>query len=91
LFLFRTLDEKCRTIYKENVDLVKSLEIYKQELDDLQQLKEQLSKQAMIITDDKEINDLLIKEKVEQVQKQNKLIKEVRKKRINIIILLFII
>ncbi len=42
-------------------------------------MKVQLTKQAAIITEDKETNDSLIKEKIEQVQKQNKLIKEVRK------------
>lgn len=52
--------------------------MYKEELNDLQQLKEQLTKQATIITSDKELNDLLIKEKINQVQKQNKLIKEVK-------------
>ncbi|CAF2933783.1 unnamed protein product [Rotaria sp. Silwood2] len=45
----KTLDEKARNIYKENVDLIESLRIYKQELDNLQILKEQLRKQATTI------------------------------------------
>ena len=77
--LFRTLDEKGRSIYKENVDLIKSRHIYQQELEDLQQLKEQLAKQATVVIGDKDVNDVLMKEKIEQVQQQNKLIKEVRK------------
>jgi seryl-tRNA synthetase len=77
LFL-RTLDEKARNIYKENVDLNESLRIYQQELDALQKSKEQLTKQATSILSDKEMNDHLIKEKIEQVQKQNKSIKEVK-------------
>ncbi len=74
----RTLDEKARNIYKENVDLNESLRIYQQELDALQKSKEQLTKQATSILSDKEMNDHLIKEKIEQVQKQNKSIKEVK-------------
>ncbi|CAF4366775.1 unnamed protein product, partial [Rotaria sp. Silwood2] len=57
----KTLDEKARNIYKENVDLIESLRIYKQELDNLQILKEQLRKQATTILGDKEMNDILIK------------------------------
>ncbi|CAF4712165.1 unnamed protein product, partial [Rotaria socialis] len=76
----KTLDEKARNIYKENVDLIESLRIYKKELDDLQKSKEQLRKQATVILSDKEMNDLLIKEKIEEVQKNNKLIKELKEK-----------
>ncbi len=79
--LLRTLDEKTRNIYKENVDLTESLRIYKRELDNLQKTKEQLTKQATTIMSDKEMNDVLIKEKIEQVQKQNKSIKEVKTKK----------
>ncbi|CAF4412098.1 unnamed protein product [Rotaria sp. Silwood2] len=76
----KTLDEKARNIYKENVDLIESLRIYKQELNNLQTLKEQLKKQATLILSDKEMNDLLMKEKIEEVQKKNKLIKELKEK-----------
>jgi len=75
---FRTLDEKTRNIYKENVDLVESLRIYKRELESLKKSKEQLSKQISTVLNDKEINDSLVKEKIETVQNQNKLIKEVK-------------
>ncbi|UJR32056.1 hypothetical protein I4U23_019524 [Adineta vaga] len=76
----KTLDENGRSVFKENVGLIKSLHIYKQELADLQQMREQLIKQASIVTDDKDINDTLMKEKVEQVQKRNKKIKELKEK-----------
>ncbi|CAF4056388.1 unnamed protein product, partial [Rotaria magnacalcarata] len=76
----KTLDEKARNIYKENVDLIESLRIYKKELDDLQKSKEQLRKQATLILSDKEMNDLLIKEKIEEAQKNSKLIKELKEK-----------
>jgi hypothetical protein len=76
--IFRTLDEKARNIYRENIDLTESLRIYKREFDSLQKTKEQLTKQATTIMSDKEMNDLLIRDKIEQVQKQNKLIKEVK-------------
>ena len=75
--LFRTLDEKARNIYKENVDLTESLRIYKRELDNLEKGKEQLNKQVTSIMSDKEMNDLLVKDKIEQAQKQNQTIKEV--------------
>jgi hypothetical protein len=60
--------------------LNESLRIYKRELDNLQKSKEQLKKQAITITSDKELNDLLIKEKIEQVQKQTKTIKDLKEK-----------
>lgn len=52
-------------------------------MNNLQKLKEQLTKQATSILSDKEMNDLLIKEKIEEVQKNNKLIKEVKLIKIN--------
>ena len=69
---YRTLDENGRSIFKENVGLIKSLHIYKQELADLQQ-----------VTDDKGINNSLMKEKVEEVQKQNKIIRGVSLSMVN--------
>jgi hypothetical protein len=91
-FVPRTLDEKTRNIYKENVDLDESLRIYKQEIDNLRKIKAQLTKQATTIMSDKEMNDNLIKDKIEQAQKQTKLIKEVKKKpEINRKILSFIV
>ena len=72
------MDEKARNIYKENVTLTESLRIYKQELDSLQKTREQLTKQATSIVNDKEMNDSLIQEKIKEVQKNKKIIKEVK-------------
>lgn len=67
-------------MYKENVDLVESLRIYKQEINNLQKTKQQLTKQATTILNDKEMNEMLMREKIEQVQKQNKSIKQLKEK-----------
>ncbi len=74
---FRSLDETTRNVYTENVDLIDSLRIYKQDLDELQKTKEHLTRLIATTSNDKEMNEILIKEKVEQIQKQNNIIKEV--------------
>ncbi len=74
---FRSLDETTRNVYTENVDLIDSLQIYKQDLDELQKIKEHLTRLIATTSNDKEMNEILIKEKVEQIQKQNNIIKEV--------------
>ena len=53
------------------------LRIYKRELGQLENSKEQMNKQLATITSDREMNADLIKDKIEQVQKQRKTIKEV--------------
>jgi hypothetical protein len=76
-FFFRSLDETSRNVYLENVDLIESLHIYKQNLDELQKTKEHLTRLIATSSNDKELNEILIKEKVEQILKQNNIIKEV--------------
>lgn len=76
----RTLDENTRNIYKENVDLHESIRIYKREIEQLENSREQLSKFFNSINNDRQMNDALMKEKVEQVQKNRTVIKEVREK-----------
>lgn len=56
---------------------MESLRIYKRELDQLENSKEQKNKQLATITSDREMNADLMKDKIEQVQKQRKTIKEV--------------
>ena len=56
---------------------MESLRIYKRELDQLENSKEQKNKQLTTITSDREMNADLMKDKIEQVQKQRKTIKEV--------------
>jgi len=77
-FLFRSLDETNRNVYLENVDLIESLHNYKQDLDELQKIKEHLTRLIATSSNDKELNEILIKEKVEQILKQNNIIKEVK-------------
>ncbi|CAF3663922.1 unnamed protein product [Rotaria sp. Silwood1] len=76
----KSLNETNRNVYKENVDLIDTLRMYKQELDEYQKAKEQLSRLIATTSNDKELNEILIKEKIEQVQKQNNLIKELKEK-----------
>jgi hypothetical protein len=76
-FFFRSLDETNRNVYLENVDLIESLHNYKQDLDELQKIKEHLTRLIATSSNDKELNEILIKEKVEQILKQNNIIKEV--------------
>jgi len=78
---FRSLGETSRNVYKENGVLIESIRIYKQEFDVLQKTKEQLTKLISNASGNKELNEILIKEKIEQVQKQNNTIKEVNIKK----------
>ena len=56
---------------------MESLRIYKRELEHLENSKEQMNRQLATITSDREMNAELIKDKIEQVQKQRKTIREV--------------
>lgn len=78
-YSYRSLDETNRNVYKENTALIDSLRIHKHELDELQKSKEQFSKLIATTSNDKELHEVLIKEKLEQVQKQHNSIREVRK------------
>ncbi|CAF1658728.1 unnamed protein product, partial [Didymodactylos carnosus] len=75
-----SLDETSKNVYKENVSLTESVRIFKTELDELQKMKEILLRQNANMNSEKELNELLVKEKVEQSQKQNKSIKELKDK-----------
>ena len=76
--LFRSLDETTRNVYRENVELMESLRVYKERLDEFQKTKDQLTKFIARTDNDKELNEILIKEKVDQIQKQNNTIREVK-------------
>lgn len=60
------------------MELIDSLRIHKEELDELQKSKEQLTRFIARTSNEKELNEILIKEKVDQIQKNNHLIREVR-------------
>ncbi|CAF2187098.1 unnamed protein product [Rotaria magnacalcarata] len=76
----KSLDETNRNVYKENIELIESLRTRKQEMDELQRLKEQLLRLIANTSNDKELNEILIKEKLEQVHKQNNVIRELKEK-----------
>ena len=78
LWFRRNLDEITRNIYKENVQLTES---YKINMEEIERLKKQ--NKHLKIENDKfkgklEDTSSLMKEKVEQANKQSKQIKEVR-------------
>ncbi|CAF0810318.1 unnamed protein product [Adineta steineri] len=74
------LGETSRNVYRENTELIDSIRKHKHEFDILQKEKDQLKKLISSTSGDKELNDILIKEKVEQIQKQNNTIKELKEK-----------
>lgn len=71
------MNETNRHVYHENTTLIDSLRVHKQHLDELKKLEEHLSRQIASSSNEKELNEILIKEKLEQIQKQNHQIKEV--------------
>jgi len=74
------LDETSQNVYRENVELIDTLRSHKQELDEFQKLKDYLSRLIATTNNEKELNEILIKEKVEQILKQNNQIKEFKDK-----------
>lgn len=75
----RSLDETSANVYQENLDLIDSLRSHKEQLDEYQRNKEQLTRLIARTGNEKELNEILIKEKVEQIQKNNHIIKQVGK------------
>ena len=76
--LVRNLDETTRSVYKENVRIGEALQIHMQEEKKLKKLREKLEEQNQVLSDEKEMNDMVIKEKVSETKQQKRLIKEVR-------------
>lgn len=74
------MDETSQNVYRENVELIDTLRSHKQELDEFQKLKDYLSRLIATTNNEKELNEILIKEKVEQILKQNNQIKEFKDK-----------
>ena len=65
-------------MYKENVRIGEALQIHMQEEKKLKKLREKLEEQNQVLSDEKEMNDMVIKEKVSETKQQKRLIKEVR-------------
>ena len=75
--LHRNLDETTRSVYKENVRVSEALQYHFGEGEKLKRLKEQLQEENELLQAEKEMNDMVIKEKVAETKAQKKQIKEV--------------
>ncbi|UJR14692.1 hypothetical protein I4U23_001685 [Adineta vaga] len=76
----KSLAETSRNVYRENGELIETIRVYQQEFLRLQKTKDQLTRLISRASGDKELNEILIKEKVEQIQKQDQTIKELKEK-----------
>ena len=73
------MDETTRSVYKENVRISEALLIHMQEADKLKVMKEKLEKQLEETSGEKDLNEMLVREKVQESKHQKRLIKEVRR------------
>ena len=71
------LDETTRSVYKENVRVNEALQYHMQEGEKLKRVKDQLQEENDLLRAEKEMNDMVIKEKVSQSKTQKHQIKEV--------------
>lgn len=71
------LDETTRSVYKENVRINEALQYHMEEGDKLKTIKERLQTQNEELEGEKELNTMVIKEKVSQSKQQKSKIKEV--------------
>ncbi|XP_044629911.2 basal body-orientation factor 1 isoform X2 [Equus asinus] len=74
------LNKAGRTVFKENVYLQKALAYHLKEADDLQKNSQKLQETQNFLLHQKEINDLLVKEKIMQLTQQRSQIQTLQKK-----------
>lgn len=70
------LDETTKSIYKENVRLNESLGYHVKSAEDLSVLKEKLVEENKKLKDEKELNSLIVEEKIVQTKELQKTLKE---------------
>jgi hypothetical protein len=80
IFFFRSLDETNRQVYHENAQLIDTIRAYKQQVDEFKKFEEQINRQIAAGRNEKELNEILVKDKLEQIQKQNQLIQQARQR-----------
>ncbi|XP_005321386.2 basal body-orientation factor 1 isoform X1 [Ictidomys tridecemlineatus] len=78
------LNAAGRNVFKENIYLQKALTYHLKEADALQKNSEKLQENHTFLLHQKEINDLLIKEKILQLTQQRTQIQVLRKKVVNL-------
>jgi len=76
-FVYRNLDETTKSVYKENVRLSEALSYHMKEGELLKKQKERLEEESEHLRGDKEINDMMVQEKVSQTKNQKQSIKDV--------------
>lgn len=74
------LDETTRSVYKENVRVNAALEYHVAESKDLKKVKETLEVENQELETEKELNGMIVQEKVVESKHQKKLITELREK-----------
>ena len=80
----RNLDETTRSVYKENVRISEALVIHMQEADKLRVMKDRLEKDLEEMSGEKDLNEMLVKEKVQESKHQKRMIKEVREVKVTV-------
>jgi len=76
---FRNLDETTKSVYKENVRLSEALSYHMKEGEVLTKAREKLEEEVAALRGDKQVNDVLVQEKVAQSKNQKQQIREVRR------------
>ncbi|XP_064623880.1 basal body-orientation factor 1-like [Lineus longissimus] len=74
------LDETTRSVYKENVRVSEALNYHMREGDQLKKIKHTLDEENETLKGDKELNEMMIQEKVVQSRNQKHQIKELQAK-----------
>ncbi|XP_006865672.1 PREDICTED: basal body-orientation factor 1 [Chrysochloris asiatica] len=78
------LNNAGKTVFKENVYLQKALAYHMKEADDLQKHSQRLQETHRYLVQEKEVNDLLVKEKIMQLNQQKSQIQSLQKKVISL-------
>ena len=71
------MDETTKSVYKENVRLTEALNYHMKEGDLLRKERDRLQEENANLMEEKEVIDLMVKEKVVQAKHQKETIKEV--------------
>ncbi|XP_076442356.1 basal body-orientation factor 1-like isoform X3 [Babylonia areolata] len=74
------LDETTKAVYKENMRLSESLTFHMKEGDELKKEREHLTEQNKHLMGEKEVNDMMVQEKVIQAKQQKEHIRELHDK-----------
>ncbi|XP_065942719.1 basal body-orientation factor 1 isoform X3 [Magallana gigas] len=74
------LDETTKSVYKENVRLSEALSYHMKEGEVLKKLRDKLQEENEQLRGDKELNDMMVQEKIVQVKQQKEQIRQLTEK-----------